>query len=49
MNTSLVLGYRIKDVTINSALADNVSGVIQSDINLKPIFHCVKTTPLFVI
>lgn len=29
------LGYRFKDVTINSKLADNPMGVIKSDINLK--------------
>lgn len=32
------LGYRIKDVTINSALADNPMGVIKSDINIKADF-----------
>ncbi|MFN7045554.1 MAG: cell surface protein SprA [Flavobacterium sp.] len=32
------IGYRIKDVTITSALADNVSGVIKSDINIKADF-----------
>lgn len=31
----LGLGYRIKDVIINSALADNPTGVIKSDINIK--------------
>jgi cell surface protein SprA len=29
------LGYRFKDVVINSKLADNPSGIIKSDINLK--------------
>lgn len=29
------LGYRVKDVTINSKLADNNNGVIKSDLNLK--------------
>jgi len=32
------LGYRIKDVTINSALADSKTGVIKSDINIKADF-----------
>lgn len=32
---TLGLGYRIKDVVINSALADNPTGVIRSDINLR--------------
>lgn len=32
------LGYRIKDVTINSSLADNPTNVIRSDINLKTDF-----------
>jgi cell surface protein SprA len=36
------LGYRIKDVTINSALADNPMGVIKSDINLKADFTLRK-------
>ena len=31
-------GYRIKDVTFNSAMADNPSGVIKSDINIKTDF-----------
>ena len=43
------LGYRIKDVTLNSALADNASGVIKSDINIKADFSLRKTTRLFVI
>ncbi|TRW26501.1 cell surface protein SprA [Flavobacterium zepuense] len=38
----LGLGYRIKDVTINSSLADNVSNVIKSDINLKADFTLRK-------
>jgi cell surface protein SprA len=29
------LGYRFKDVTINSALADNPTGIIKSDINMR--------------
>lgn len=29
------LGYRVKDVTINSSLADNPQGVIKSDINIR--------------
>ncbi len=32
------LGYRIKDVTINSSLADNPTNVIKSDVNLKADF-----------
>lgn len=40
------LGYRIKDVTINSALADNVSGVIRSDINLKADFSLRKNNTI---
>lgn len=32
------LGYRIKDVTISSRLADNPMGIIKSDINLKADF-----------
>jgi cell surface protein SprA len=32
------LGYRIKDVVFNSALADNPTGVIKSDINLRADF-----------
>lgn len=35
----LGFGYRIKDVTINSALADNPQGVIKSDINLRIDFN----------
>ena len=34
----LGLGYRIKDVTFNSALADNPTGIIRSDINIKTDF-----------
>ncbi|WP_026718474.1 cell surface protein SprA [Flavobacterium antarcticum] len=34
----LGLGYRIKDVTFNSALADNPTGIIKSDINIKADF-----------
>lgn len=40
------LGYRIKDVTINSALADNVSGVIKSDINIKADFSLRKNNTI---
>ncbi|MEZ4854031.1 MAG: cell surface protein SprA [Flavobacterium sp.] len=36
------LGYRIKDVTFNSKLADNPMGVIKSDINLKADFTLRK-------
>ncbi|NDI97833.1 cell surface protein SprA [Flavobacterium sp. LaA7.5] len=36
------LGYRIKDVTINSALADNPTNTIKSDINLKADFSLRK-------
>nr|MBP9792833.1 cell surface protein SprA [Flavobacterium sp.] len=32
---TLGLGYRIKDVTIRSRLADNATGLIKSDINLR--------------
>lgn len=32
------LGYRIKDVTISTKLADNPTGIIKSDINLKADF-----------
>jgi len=38
----LGLGYRIKDVIINSSLADNVSNIIKSDINLKADFTLRK-------
>ncbi|TXI64426.1 MAG: cell surface protein SprA [Flavobacterium sp.] len=40
------LGYRIKDVTINSALADNVSGIIKSDINIKADFALRKNNTI---
>src|SRR5690606_3937522 len=36
------LGYRIKDVTINSSLADNPTNVIKSDIDLKADFTLRK-------
>jgi cell surface protein SprA len=36
------LGYRIKDVTINSTLADNPTNVIKSDINIKTDFSLRK-------
>ena len=32
------LGYRIKDVIFNSSLADNPTGIIKSDINIKADF-----------
>ncbi|OYU82360.1 MAG: cell surface protein SprA [Flavobacterium sp. BFFFF1] len=35
MDYSIGLGYRIKDVIFNSALADNPQGIIKSDINIK--------------
>lgn len=35
MDYTLGLGYRIKDVTISSKLADNPTGIIKSDINIK--------------
>ncbi len=37
------LGYRIKDVIFNSALADNPMGVIKSDINIKADFSMRNT------
>lgn len=40
---TLGLGYRIKDVIFNSALADNPTGVIRSDINLKADFTLRNT------
>jgi len=40
------LGYRIKDVTINSALADNPTGLIKSDINIKADFSLRKNTTI---
>jgi len=40
------LGYRIKDVTFNSALADNASGVIKSDINIKADFSLRKNNTI---
>ncbi|MDK2771510.1 MAG: cell surface protein SprA [Flavobacterium sp.] len=43
---TLGLGYRIKDVTINSTLADNPMGVIKSDINLKADFTLRKNTTI---
>ncbi|AXG75215.1 cell surface protein SprA [Flavobacterium arcticum] len=36
------IGYRIKDVTINSSLADNPTNTIKSDINLKADFSLRK-------
>ena len=38
----LGLGYRIKDVIINSTLADNPTNIIKSDINLKADFTLRK-------
>lgn len=35
MDYTLGLGYRIKDVTISSKMADNPTGIIKSDINIK--------------
>ena len=40
------LGYRIKDVTINSSLADNPTGVIKSDINIKADFTLRKNNTI---
>ncbi|MFD2908973.1 cell surface protein SprA [Flavobacterium ardleyense] len=40
------LGYRIKDVTFNSALADNVSGIIRSDVNIKADFSLRKNNTI---
>ena len=40
------LGYRIKDVTINSSLADNVSGVMKSDVNIKADFSLRKSNTI---
>jgi cell surface protein SprA len=40
------LGYRIKGVTINSALADNTSGIIKSDINIKADFTLRKSNTI---
>jgi cell surface protein SprA len=40
------LGYRIKGVVINSALADNRSGVIKSDINIKTDFTLRKSNTI---
>ena len=40
------LGYRIKDVTFNSSLADNISGVIKSDINIKVDFSLRKNNTI---
>ncbi|WP_370519341.1 cell surface protein SprA [Flavobacterium sp. 9AF] len=40
------LGYRIKDVTINSRLADNPTGVIKSDINIKTDFSLRKNNTI---
>lgn len=40
------LGYRIKDVTINSSLADNASNVIRSDINIKADFSLRRNSTI---
>jgi cell surface protein SprA len=40
------LGYRIKDVTINSSLADNPTGLIKSDINIKADFSLRKNNTI---
>ncbi|WP_370277494.1 cell surface protein SprA [Flavobacterium sp. J27] len=40
------LGYRIKNVTINSKLADNPTGVIKSDINIKTDFSLRKNNTI---
>jgi cell surface protein SprA len=42
----LGLGYRIKDVSFNSALADNNSGLIKSDINIKADFSLRKNNTI---
>jgi cell surface protein SprA len=39
----LGLGYRIKDVTFKSSLADNPTGIIRSDINIKADFSMRNT------
>lgn len=38
MEYTVGLGYRIKDVVLNSSLADNPQGIIKSDINFKADF-----------
>ena len=43
---TLGLGYRIKDVTISSKLADTPTGVIKSDVNLKADFSIRKNTTI---
>lgn len=40
------LGYRIKDVTINSSLANDISGVIKSDINIRADFSLRKSNTI---
>ena len=40
------LGYRIKDVTISSRLADTPTGVIKSDVNLKADFSIRKNNTI---
>jgi len=40
------LGYRIKDVTFNSFLADSKTGVIRSDINIKTDFTLRKNNTI---
>lgn len=43
---TLGLGYRIKDVTISSSLADTPTGVIKSDVNLKADFTIRKNNTI---
>jgi len=43
---TLGVGYRIKDVTISSKLADTPTGVIKSDVNLKADFSIRKNTTI---
>ncbi|MQP25323.1 cell surface protein SprA [Flavobacterium sp. LMO8] len=40
------IGYRIKDVVFSSALADNISGIIKSDINIKADFALRKSNTI---
>ena len=42
----LLYNTKIKDVTFNSSLADNISGVIKSDINIKVDFSLKITNSL---
>ena len=43
---TLGLGYRIKNVTFNSALAGNTTGVLKSDINIKADFTIRKNNTI---